>query len=217
VNKIILSLFLTGLLFGSGPCIASCGPFLIAYIAGTKKDIPKSIATYILFSSARIFVYLGLSLAIFFLSRFVIEKILGNLSKYLLILGGGIIVLIGAFLTLGKRWEFNPWQFLYQNILEHDKKSIVAVGLIVGLLPCAPLLAILSYVGLISRTWFSSLVYTLSFGVGTFISPLILLTVLAGLIPRFLGDKKILYYQIFSFICGLTIVFLGIQLIIRAF
>ncbi len=217
MNKIIISLFLTGLLFGSGPCIASCGPFLITYIAGTKKTISKGVMVYILFSVARISVYVALSLAIFFLSRFAIERLLGGLYKYVLILGGGFIIIIGLFMVFGKKLEFNFWQSLYKNLLERDKKSIFTVGLIIGLLPCAPLLSILSYVGLISRTWLSSLLYSLSFGIGTFVSPLIMLTILAGIIPRIFLEKKAIYSSIFSLICGLTIIFLGIQLILRAF
>ncbi len=228
MNRIIISLFLAGLLFGSGPCIASCGPFIITYIAGAKKNISKGVMVYILFSSARIFVYLVLSLAIFFLSRFAIEKLLGSLYKYVIILGGGFIIMIGLFLALGKRLELSRisrdpvkagnffWSW-HKNILERDKKSIVAVGLVIGLLPCAPLLAILSYIGLISRTWFSSLLYALSFGIGTLVSPLILLTILAGLLHRLFLEKKAIYYSIFSFICGIIIIFLGIQLISRAF
>jgi len=217
MNKIIISLFLTGLLFGSGPCIASCGPFLIAYIAGAKKNISKGIMVYILFSSARIFVYVVLGLVIFFLSRFAIERLLGGLYKYVLILGGGFIIIIGLFLAFGKRLEFKFCRSLHKNLLERDKKSIFTVGLIIGFLPCAPLLSILSYVGLISRTWLASLLYSLSFGIGTFASPLILLTILAGIVPRLFLEKKAIYYSIFSFICGSTIIFLGIQLILRAF
>jgi sulfite exporter TauE/SafE len=216
MNKIIISLFITGLLFGSGPCLASCGPFLAAYIAGTKKNIPKGAMTYILFSLARIFVYLVLSLAIFFFSKFAVEKLLGNLSRYLLILAGGIMVLIGLFLALGKKVEFSFWRFLHKNILERDKKSIITLGLIIGFLPCVPLLAILSYIGLISSSWLSSLLYSLSFGLGTLISPLLVLTIFVGLIPRFL-EKNTIYYSVFSFICGLIIIFLGIQLIIKIF
>ena len=161
--------------------------------------------------------YVILSLAIFFLSRFAIEQLLGGLYRYVLILGGGFIIIIGLFLAFGKRLEFSFCQSLHKNLLEHDKKSIFTVGLIIGLLPCAPLLSILSYVGLISRTWLVSLLYSLSFGIGTFVSPLILLTILAGIIPRLFLEKKAIYYSIFSFICGATIIFLGIQLILRAF
>jgi len=215
--RIIISLFLTGLLFGSGPCIASCGPFLITYIAGAKKGAAKGIMVYVLFSLARILVYIVLGLLIFFLSGLAVENLLGDLYKYVLILGGGFIIAIGLFMALGKRLEFGLWQPLYKVLFERDKKSIFAVGLIVGLLPCAPLLSILSYVGLVSRTWQSSFLYSLSFGIGTFVSPLVLLTLLAGAIPRFLSDKKAVYYRIFTFICGLIIIFLGIQLIMRAF
>ena len=217
MNKIIISLFVAGLLFGSGPCVASCGPFLITYIAGSKKNISKGIMVYILFSAARIFVYVVLSLAILFLSRFAIERLLGGLYKYVLISGGGFIIIIGLFMAFGKKLEFGLWRSLHKNLLERDKKSIFAVGLAIGLLPCAPLLSILSYVGLISRTWLDSLLYALAFGIGTFVSPLILLTILAGIIPRLFLEKKTVYSSIFSFICGSTIIFLGIQLITRAF
>jgi len=217
VNKIILSLFLAGLLFGSGPCVASCGPFIITYIAGTKKNITRGIMVYLLFSSARIFVYAALSLAIFFLSRLAIERLLGSLYKYVLISGGGFMIIIGVFLAFGKKFEFHFLQSLYKNLLERDKKSVVVAGLIIGLLPCAPLLSVLSYVGLISRTWVSSLLYSLAFGIGTFVSPLILLAILAGIIPRVFLDKKAACYPIFTFICGFTIIFLGIQLIMKAF
>lgn len=197
--------------------MASCGPFLIAYIAGAKKNVAKGIMVYVLFSLARILVYVVLGLAVFFLSRFAVERLLGDLSRYIFILGGAFIIIIGIFLAFGKSLELNFWQFLHKNILEHDKKSIFTTGLIIGLLPCAPLLAILSYVGLVSRTWLSSLLYSLSFGIGTFVSPLILLTILAGIIPRLFLQKKAIYSSIFSLICGLTIIFLGIQLILRAF
>lgn len=215
--KIIVSLFLSGLFFGSGPCIASCGPILISYIAGTKKNILKGLITYTLFSSARIFVYLILSLLIFFLGRFTLDRLLGNFSKYVVVLGGIFIILIGLLMALGKRLEFGLWQFLHKKFLERDKKSIMILGFAIGALPCAPLLAILSYVGLVSRNWLHTLLYSFSFGVGTFVSPLILLTLLAGFIPTWLKDRKILYSQIFSFICGLILIFLGTQLIKRAF
>jgi len=217
MSKIIVSMFLTGLFFGSGPCLASCGPLLISYIAGTKKNIPKSILTYIIFSLSRISVYLVLSLAIFTLSQLTVTRLLGSFAKYIFILGGGIMVFLGALLAFGKKIAFPFSQSLYNKMLGRDKKSILLLGLVIGLLPCAPLLAIFSYIGLVSRTWSASLLYALSFGVGTFISPLILLAILAGLIPRMLEGKKTVYYSIFSFICGLIIIFLGLQLIRGAF
>ena len=125
--------------------------------------------------------------------------------------------MVGIITALGKKLEFKPWNFLRQNIVERDKISIFVLGLIIGLLPCGPLLATLSYIGLISKSWASSLLFSLSFGIGTFVSPLILFTMLAGFIPRFLPDKKEVYNKIFSFTCGLIIILLGLQLVKRAF
>jgi sulfite exporter TauE/SafE len=99
----------------------------------------------------------------------------------------------------------------------HDQKNIFLFGLIIGLLPCAPLIAILSYIGLISKNWLQSLAYSLTFGIGTFVSPLILLVFLTGLLPKTIVEKNKIYNRIFNLICGLIIVFLGVNLVRRAF
>jgi len=213
--RILLSLFILGFSFGFGPCLASCGPILISYIAGNKKNILKSLWAYALFSSARIFVYCLLGLLIYFLGRFFAEHLLQGLSRYIYIAGGVFVVVIGTLTASGKRLENRPCQFLKKNLLEYDKKSILIFGFVIALLPCAPLLALLSYVGLISKSWVFSLLYSLIFGLGTLVSPLLALVFLASFISRLaMGEQKI-YGQIFSFICGMVIIYLGIQLLIR--
>lgn len=216
MGKIIITLFLGGLFFGSGPCLVTCGPVLISYIAGTEKRILKGLIAYVLFSLARISIYLFLGLAIFFLGNFTVEKFLGNYSRYILIAGSGFIILVGFLVALGKRPEFRFCRVLEKNVLEQDKKTVVILGLIIGLLPCVPLLAILSYVGLVSKSWIQSLLYSFSFGLGTFVSPLLFLVMLASLIPKFFIEKKGIYIRMLNFICGLIIIFFGLQLIKKA-
>lgn len=215
--KIIFGLFILGLSFGCGPCIASCGPVLILYIAGTKKNILKGLQAYLVFSLARISVYLLLGLCVFSLGRFILDRLQGSFSRYVFIGGGGFIVLMGILITLGKRLEFKPLGFFQKKIIGQDKKSMVMLGLIIGLLPCAPLLIILSYIGLIAKSNPQSLIYAFSFGVGTIISPLILLVMAAGWLPHLVKDKRAVYAKIFTSACGLIIIFFGLQLIIRAF
>lgn len=203
--KTLITLFLLGFSFGFGPCLASCGPILIVYLAGTKKNVRKSITGYLLFSLSRISAYLVLGLLVFFAGRVAASRLLGDFSRYIFILGGGFIVAIGALMMSGRRIELKGWN------------NLPLLGLIIGLLPCAPLLAIFSYLGLISRAWWQSLLYGLSFGLGTLLSPLLLLAGFTGLIPRFWQNKKDNYDKIFIFLCGLIIVFLGLQLMRRAF
>jgi len=69
---------------------------------------------------------------------------------------------------------------------------------------------VFSYIILVSRGWPEALFYSFSFGIGTFVSPLIFLVIAAGLIPKYLIGSK--YERVFSLICGLVIIFLGMQL-----
>jgi sulfite exporter TauE/SafE len=213
--KTIVRIFLLGLSFGAGPCVASCGPLLLSYVAGTRKDIVRSGLTYLIFSLARIAAYIVLSVAVFFLGRFAEQRLLGGaLYKIVLIAGGSFIIFIGILMVLGKSQAFKPWQFLYRHTLERDKKSAAFLGAIIGLLPCGPLFAVLSLVGLVSRTWLQSAVYSISFGLGTILSPLFLLVILAGVIPRFMRDSEKIY-RIFTVVCGLIIIALGVQLLLK--
>jgi len=213
--KIILSLFFLGLSFGWGPCVASCGPILISYVAGTKKGILKSISVYLIFSLSRIFVYLILGLLVFLAGRFFTEQFLGGSSKYILIGGGIFIIIMGILVALGKRIEFKSWCRFQEKFLQRDKKSILLFGLITGFLPCAPLLVVLSYIALVSKTWWQGLFLTFSFGLGTLLSPLILLVIFASLLPKFFVNLKEFYMRIFSFVCGLIIIFLGANMVMR--
>lgn len=210
MNEIAISFFILGLSFGAGPCMASCGPLFISYIAGGGKGILKSLMAYILFSLARICVYLVLSLLVFILGKFVLERFISGYSRYLFIGGGAFLVLIGALMAIDKNANFKFCGFLREHILARDKKSIITLGLIAGLLPCAPLLAVFSYIVLVSRSYPETLFYSFSFGIGTFVSPLIFLVIAAGFIPKYLIGSK--YERLFSLICGLVIIFLGIQL-----
>lgn len=213
--KITFSLFLLGLTFGSGACIASCGPLLVAYLVGTEKNIAKSVASYCIFSCARIGVYAALSLCVFLAGKFVVIRLVGDASRYLIVAGGILIMLMGALVAMGRERKDAFCGKLHRKFLEHDAKSILIMGIVIGLMPCAPLIALFSYVGLVSKTWIQSLAYSLSFGLGTAVSPLILLVVFAGLMPGFLRVRGKAFARIARYICATIIVILGMQLVWR--
>ena len=214
--KSAVNFFVLGIVFGSGPCLASCGPLLISYSAAKSKGIAGSVRTYLLFSSGRIFIYTSLGFLIYFLGKFAAEKILAEISRYVFVLGGIFIVFMGALLALEKKVEYGLLKQAKVRLLEHDKKSVIFLGLIVGLLPCAPLLVVLFYAGLISKNCLYVLLNCFSFGLGTILSPLLLLVVIAGIIPKYLKKVKESYCRIFTVFCGLILIILGIHLIISA-
>jgi len=202
--KTLLGLFALGLSFGAGPCLATCGPILVSYVAGTRKNIPAGIRDYLIFSSCRIFVYVILGLLIYSLGRLAVTAFMASYSRYIFILGGVFIVSIGIFIATNKKIWFK-------------NKNLVIMGVTIGLLPCAPMIAVLSYIGLVSKSWLQSLFFSFSFGLGTLISPLILIVVIAGFIPKILEKTQALYSKVFGIICGAVIIFLGARLMIRGF
>lgn len=216
MSKILFELFVTGVLFGSGPCISSCGPLLVSYVAGSRKGLAGSLIVYTIFSCARIAVYLALSLAIFLFGEFAATNWLGGAYKYIFISGGIFIIAIGIFMVFDKSQEMKICRLFKEKFLEKDNKSVVALGLLAGLLPCAPFLAVLSYVALVSKTWVSSLLYSFSFGVGTFVSPLLLLVMIIGIFPKLNFYHKPWFSKTISLISGLVMIFLGIKLILSA-
>jgi sulfite exporter TauE/SafE len=215
--SIFISLFLTGILFGAGPCLVSCGPVLMSYICGTNKSVRESLSAYTLFSVSRIAVYIVLSLLVFFVGHSGLELFIAEYGNYLYILAGFFLILIGVYFVLGKRMEIKPFNLLYQNIIKGDTKNVVLLGIAYGLLPCAPFLGVLSYIGLVSKNLMQNILYAAMFGAGTFVSPLLLVSLAAGVVPGFMKNKNGLVAKIVRICCGLIALYMGGQLVRRAF
>ncbi len=210
--KIGLSLFLTGLFLGAGPCLISCGPFLVSFIAGNKKSFKESLWICLVFSLTRLFAYLVLGVIAGLFSQTVISGIYEKgLARWLFIGAGVFVSVIGLLMIIGKYPQIKICQVLKKSLLSKDTKSIAIFGLIIGFLPCAPLLGILAYVALISKSIARAVFYCFSFGVGTLISPLILMALCASAIAKLVGSQERVF-SIFQKICGVIILFLGLQL-----
>ena len=212
----IITLFLSGLLLGSGPCLATCGPVLISYITATRQNPKQAILIWLLFSLSRVCIYLILSLFIFILGEFLVKKNIAYISRYIYIFGGIIIALIGIFTIIKDSTGTRRICPIVPGGLSQRLSRIhpITLGVIMGLLPCAPLLSVLSYIGLISPAWQWCIFYSLVFGLGTLISPLILLALGAGVVPKILFNKPRIY-RILRIICGVIIVFFGTQLVVQ--
>lgn len=215
--RALISLFIMGISFGCGPCFVSCAPLFLAYTAGSGKNITKSLIAYLLFSFSRIAVYVLLGILVHLLGSFITEGIFKSAAKYVFIAGGGFIILTGIFMAASRFYQRSVCGFLYKNLLEKGGKSMLLFGLVIGLLPCAPLFALFSYIGLISKSWFSSAAHAFSFGLGTFFSPLLLLAVFTGAVPGLLIKLKPELNRILTFVCALILIFLGAQLTMKGF
>lgn len=117
-------------------------------------------------------------------------------------------------MAAGRNFDYKLCQSLQRLFILKDTKTIFIFGIAIGLIPCLPFLSALSYIGLVSRKWPDSFIYSLIFGLGTAVSPLFILSIFTGLIPRILREKN-RAYNIFNSLCGLIISFLGLRLILK--
>jgi len=194
--------------------VASCGPLLLTYIAGTGRSPREGIAAYTLFSLSRMVAYVVLSAGAFVLGNFALEAAVARWQGAIMT-SGGVFIMCLAVLTLMGRDCRGIIKACRGNLIERDKKSLFTLGLIAGFSPCAPLLGVLSYIAFVSKSFGASLLYGVSFGAGTCLSPLILLAGMAGFISRIGTRAKESYGRILRVLCALVLLALGAQLILR--
>ena len=123
---------------------------------------------------------------------------------------------MGLLIILGNQPNFRLCQLLQKNLIKKDAKSIITLGLLFGAMPCLPLVGILSYISIISKSVLTSLLFMLSFGLGTLVSPLLILSVAAGSVPRLVERYERLSF-LFKLLSGLIIMMLGLQEVARFF
>lgn len=216
MNTIItcFQLFGIGFSFGiAGPCFLICAPVIITYIGGNQSDIRKSIMDILIFLSGRFFAYIILG-CIAGLSGGILRRLSESTFMSLLTpLGGAIIILLGIFIWLKENEKFCAKNDRLSKVM--DKGGIFTLGFIIGISPCAPLLALLFEIALISKGALAGMFYSSCFGLGTFISGLIVVTALSGIFAwlpvKLFKSKKVLL--IFKIIYSLLFISLGVQLL----
>jgi sulfite exporter TauE/SafE len=209
----IFVLFLNGIFFGSGPCIASCGPLILSFSIGNKKNFKESLKIWGVFSLSRLFVYIIIGLIAGIFNQVVLEKFYSSwFADILFICAGLVIILMGLTMLFNNKIPHNFCNKIDLNLIKKHKNGAAFLGLMAGFLPCAPLLGILCFIALISKSFIDSIVYSSSFGLGTFFSPLFILFIFAGAIPKALS-KRPKVYIIFERLSAIIICYLGLSLI----
>lgn len=179
-----------GLVYGLAVCTATCLPYVASYIAGTGADFRKGVIITAFFNSGRIASYaiigglVGLFSSLFRL--FVSSSTISPFQVYSSLAFGIVTIMIGGYilLTLKSGPTCNS---------QHTKNFVVnrkigrfrfdfgafSLGLSRGLIICPPLIALLIY-SLPFSSPVGSVGLAVLFGIGTTISPILLLGGLTG-------------------------------------
>ena len=207
-------IFAIGFSFGfAGPCFLLCTPILIPYLAGREAAWKRSLGDICSFLTGRFFAYLllgylaGISAGI--VRRFSDPAIASIFKSF-----GGVIIIFLALLVLINK---EPASSLckYATHRNTTTTSLLLLGFIIGVVPCAPLVALLFEITLLAKIPAEGVFYAFWFGLGTFISGFITIASISGLL-RWLPATLIKSQRskiVFRIICALLLATLGIGLI----
>jgi len=177
--------FAGGLLYGLAVCTAACVPYIAGYIAGIGAGFRKGVVVTLIFNSGRIVAYalIGCLVALFSdLFRLALSSTtISPFQIYSSIAFSIVTMMIGASVLLKLRKPSECSMPNNKNVVGQVKKSrfgfdfaAFSLGLSRGLILCPPLIALLVY-SLPFSTPIGSVGLAVLFGLGTALSPMLLL------------------------------------------
>ncbi len=207
----LLFLLLTGIVFGSGPCLVSCGPLLMSYTALFKTSIKGSIVSYFVFSLSRLISYCVLGALCGVFSGILNSEIFSNYLDIINILLGIFILIIGISTLVSGGGLYEKFCSIFHR---GNIKNVGVLGFLVGFSPCLPLFGILNYIIVISHNALDAAIFGFVFGLGTVISPLLLLVILSGKLASIFSQSKRIGL-ILRIGCSLVLIFLAGRIILQ--
>ncbi len=213
MNESLYYLFLSGLILGSGPCLGFCAPILISFTAAYKPSLRGALVSYLFFSSSKLVSYMVIGVLCGVFSGILKSGFFTGYLNIINITLGFFILLIGILTIIFKE----PLSTKYCAFLSKGNlRNAGILGFLAGFSPCLPLLGILNYIIIISHSALEGLFYAFIFGLGTSISPVILLVGLSGkLAGNFSGNNKI--KALIRVVSSFILIYLGAGIILQRF
>jgi thiol:disulfide interchange protein DsbD len=213
-----LTAFVTGLLYGLVACTSTCLPYLASYIAGIGTGFKKSVIVTLTFNIGRIIAYaiIGILIGIFssLLWFFTEKTAISPFQAYSSIAFSIVTIIIGLHLFY-RNWkpkcECNPPNPKVTNrrFLGKIDLGALTLGLSRGLILCPPLIALLVY-SIPFANPIDSFAFAVLFGVGTAISPMLLL----GGVTGWLFNKAPLLRKWIGLAGAIVLILLGISTLV---
>ncbi|MGB9841955.1 MAG: sulfite exporter TauE/SafE family protein [Candidatus Bathyarchaeales archaeon] len=210
--------FAIGLLYGLAFCTSSCIPYVASYIAGVGADFRRGVIVTLTYNIGRVAAYAvigslaGILSSIF---RFVVdESAIATFQNYALYVLAAVTIAIGVNIILKSKSASQNCAFDVNADLARQREKIdthaFLLGFSRGLIICPPLAMLLLYAIPFGSPFDSSILPVL-FGIGTTISPILLL----GGVTGWLLNKAPLFRRKISMIGGATLILLGITALVN--
>jgi thiol:disulfide interchange protein DsbD len=207
-----------GLLYGVAFCTSTCLPYVASYIAGINAGFRKGVSVTVIFNLGRITAYALIGAAIGALNLLVNDSLLSSFQTYSSTAFSIITIGIGVTLLLRKKPQgcsnctakATPSEASGKLRSRFDIRAYT-LGLSRGLVLCTPLMALLAY-SLTFASPFDSFALAVLFGVGTSLSPILLIGGAAG----WLLNKAPLFRVWISRLGAVALIILGLITLLDA-
>jgi sulfite exporter TauE/SafE len=185
-----VSAFFIGVIYGATFCTLTCSPIIASYIIGSDRGTRRGILLSCIFNGGRVATYGLLGLAVGLAGgAFLVE---GVYALWGAIFFGIALAFIGVWIAIRRRpgelgcacakeasWVDRIWHRVEPREGDGGELSAVGMGLLIGLVPCPPLIALLVFAAAMGSAS-TGLVLGLLFGLGTLVSPIIVIAAAAG-------------------------------------
>jgi cytochrome c-type biogenesis protein len=218
ISNSYVGAFAVGLLYGAVFCTSTCLPYIASYIAGIGADFRKGVIVTLIYSVGRVTAYalLGGLVGIFSnLFRFVVSESSFSAFQQYSSYGFGIVtIIIGISVLLKSR---SPPQYCnpecnrnvgFGKIVRRFDIRAFLLGFSRGLIVCPPLALLLLY-SVPFATPIDSFAVAVLFGLGTALSPMLLL----GGVTGWLLNKAPLFRKWIAIAGGGILLVLGVAAI----
>lgn len=210
-----LQIFGIGFSFGiAGPCLLVCTPIVVCYTAANHRNWAETLSNIFIFLSGRLAAYMVLGYLAGLSGTALKHFTDSNLSIFFKPLSGVVAIAFAILLFTYKEHADCPGAKFNKNT--YSRGGLFLLGFSIGAVPCAPLVAILFNIVLLSKCALDGLAYAFSFGMGTFASGIIMISALTGAL-KWIPDKFFkskVSNLVFKIACAILLVLFGIRLII---
>ncbi len=214
-----IAAFAGGIFYGFVFCTSACLPYITSYIAGIGADFRKGVAVTFIYNSGRIVAYalIGALTGLFSgLFRLIVsESALSPFQIYSSLAFGAVSIVIGATILIKNRSTPNGCQSENKELVKKAGSRFdiraFTLGFSRGLVVCPALIALLLY-SIPFTDPAGSLVIAVLFGLGTSLSPLLLL----GGVTGWLLNKAPLFRRWISTAGAIILILLGSGTIVNS-
>ncbi len=212
-NPYFTALF-TGIAAGISYCSISCAPFMSTYIMGLREGAFQGFKSFVIFTAGRIFMCGVLGLASGYMGATLINTDVG--FRYVSIIYSMAMVSIGLMMFIPHVYEncraekkSEAGSFFSKRLAFSPVIHLLVMGMIFAIIPCPPMIAVLIN-SLRMPSAVSSSILMLLFGIGITISPLVIVSVLAGWFSKKIKTKVPQYKMLFQKLSGVILILLGV-------